>query len=95
MTPRTPHPSETAAALQQEGVDRQRAAEDTGPAPPRALVEVVREWRDSEAEVLALNVDGGGSDPDAFGAACDRYDAAVEALRAYPLPAPEAPETPR
>jgi hypothetical protein len=89
MTPRTPHPSETAAALQQEGVDRQRAAEDTGPAPPRALVEVVREWRRTKHErdakpwsnvVRQIDIEA---------------DLAERALLAYPLPAPEAPETPR
>lgn len=66
-------------------------AGDTGPAPPRALVEVVREWQQAYADVGVADTDTAVDAQRKL----DRCWAAAEAVRAYPLPAPEAPETPR
>ena len=48
-------------------------------APP-SLVALHEKWCASSALVAALNEDGGGEDVEAFGEACDRYDADREAL---------------
>ena len=41
---------------------------------------LVREYREAAAVVRALNQDGGGPSAEAFSAACDKYDAAKDAL---------------
>jgi hypothetical protein len=67
-----------------------RPSGDTAPAPPRALVEVVREWQDAHKGWRHEGRPTWTADV----AVCDRCAAAEVALLNFPLPAPEAPETP-
>jgi hypothetical protein len=73
------------------------AKRHTVPTPPRALVEVVRELQqafDLEDELYQRRADGEIVDYEIEHAQMARV-AAFQAVRNYPLPAREAPETPR
>jgi hypothetical protein len=65
---------------------------DTGPAPPRALVEVVREWQEAEAKRRHFTAEGDDTLASVYRDTANTKRASV---LAYPLPAPEAQETPR
>jgi hypothetical protein len=69
---------------------------DTGPAPPHDLVALVRELQhafDREDELYQRRADGEIVADDELDRAQMSRIAAFQAVRAYPLPAPEAPET--
>jgi len=51
-----------------------------GEGAPPSLVALHAAWRASSDVLAALNEEGGGEDVEAFGEACDRYDADREAL---------------
>lgn len=65
---------------------------DVKPAPPRALVEVVRGYQRADASVRRLITEGDDRMADVWR---DIRSEKHAAILAYPLPAPEAPETPR
>ena len=56
--------------------------EDAALAAGAEALRLLREYRETASVVRALNEDGGGPSAEVFSAACDRYDAAKDALLA-------------
>ena len=54
-----------------------------GEGAPPSLVALHAAWRASSDVLAALNEEGGGEDVEAFGEACDRHDAARDALLSW------------